>query len=155
MEAIVQEGSRCSTVVTLGFSEGSADSGQSARGCLSSVRQGQLVRVLYNPRFPTEVREAGARAIAGQVLALAILYIDQRLPSDGSIRISHHVHDELCLVATDAKVAEAALLLRDGLVHGFLTVFPGATTRGLVQIGAGRTWKEAGSDTSRIPEASL
>lgn len=92
---------------------------------------------------------------AWEVLALAIIYIDQHLPKDGSIRISHHVYDELCLIAKDTQVLKGALLLRDGFLHGFRTVFPEGATRGLVEIGAGRTWEAAGLEENRIPEASL
>jgi len=92
---------------------------------------------------------------AWEVLALAIIYIDERLPTDGSIRISHHVYDELCLIARNDRVMNAALLLRDGFLHGFLTVFPNGATRGLVEIGAGQTWEEAGDGANHIKEASL
>lgn len=92
---------------------------------------------------------------AWEVLALAMVYIDARLPSDGSIKISHHVYDELCLVASDVQVMTAALLLRDGFLHGFQTVFPLGSTKGLVEIGAGRNWESAGDESNRIKEASL
>ena len=90
---------------------------------------------------------------AWEVLALAIIYIDARLPCDGSIRISHHVYDELCLVARDNAVTAAALLLKDGFLHGFTTVFPTGATRGLVKVGAGQTWEAAAQN--EIPQASL
>ena len=92
---------------------------------------------------------------AWEVLALAIIYIDARLPGDGSIRISHHVYDELCLVARDDAVMAAALLLRDGFLHGFTTVFPTGTTRGLVKVGAAQTWDAAAAEQNEIPQASL
>ena len=58
-------------------------------------------------------------------------------------------------MASDDQVMIAALLLRDGFLHGFQTVFPEGVTRGLVEIGAGRTWEEAGNEANRIKEASL
>lgn len=109
----------------------------------------------YDKRVYTHAMNFPVQSGAWEVLALAILYIDERLPKDGSIRISHHVYDELCLVARDDKVLDAAMLLRDGLKHGFLTVFPEGVTRGLVEIGAGQTWEAAGFDENRIKEASL
>ncbi len=109
----------------------------------------------YEDREYTKAMNFPVQSGAWEVLALAMLYVDPRLPTDGSIRISHHVHDELCLVATDAKVMEAAFLLRDGFRHGFLTVFPQGATCDLVKIGAGRTWEDAGLDANRILEASL
>ena len=109
----------------------------------------------YGDRVYTHAMNFPVQSGAWEVLALAIIFIDSRLPEDGSIRISHHVYDELCLVARDDQVMTAALLLRDGFLHGFQTVFPNGATRGLVEIGAGRTWEEAGGDQNRIREASL
>lgn len=109
----------------------------------------------YDKRVYTHAINFPVQSGAWEVLALAIIYIDQRLPADGSIRISHHVYDELCLIARDDLVMTAALLLRDGFLHGFQTVFPEGATRGLVEIGAGRTWEDAGKDENRIRAASL
>lgn len=109
----------------------------------------------YDKRVYTHAMNFPVQSGAWEILALAIIYIDERLPKDGCIKLSHHVYDELCLVARDDKVIEAALLLRDGFLHGFQTVFPLATTRGLVEIGAGCNWEEAGNDANRIKEASL
>jgi DNA polymerase-1 len=109
----------------------------------------------YGKRVYTHAMNFPVQSGAWEVLALAIIYIDQHLPKDGSILISHHVYDELCLIARDDNVLEAALLLRDGFLHGFQTVFPEGATRGLVEIGAGRTWAAAGLEENRISEASL
>jgi DNA polymerase I-like protein with 3'-5' exonuclease and polymerase domains len=109
----------------------------------------------YDDRVYTHAMNFPVQSGAWEVLALAMIYIDAHLPEDGSIRISHHVYDELCLVARDDVVLTAALLLRDGFLHGFTTVFPLGSTRGLVEIGAGKTWESAGAEGSRIAEASL
>lgn len=109
----------------------------------------------YDDRVYTHAMNFPVQSGAWEVLALAMFYIDARLPSDGSIKISHHVYDELCLVASDDQVMTAALLLRDGFLHGFQTVFPLGATKGLVEIGAGRTWESAGAESNRIKEASL
>ena len=109
----------------------------------------------YDDRVYTHAMNYPVQSGAWEVLALAIVYIDKHLPADGSIRISHHVYDELCLVARDDLVMVAALLLRDGFLHGFQTVFPQGSTRGLVEIGAARTWEDAGLESNRIREASL
>jgi DNA polymerase I-like protein with 3'-5' exonuclease and polymerase domains len=110
---------------------------------------------LYDREVYTHAMNYPVQSGAWEVLALAIVYIDDHLPEDGSIRISHHVYDELCLSARDDQVMTAALLLRDGFLHGFQTVFKDGSTRGLVEIGAGRTWEEAGLESHRIREASL
>ncbi len=109
----------------------------------------------YDQRVYTHAMNFPIQSGAWEVLALAIIYIDKHLPIDGSIRISHHVYDELCLVARDDQMTAAAFMLRDGFLHGFQTVFPNGATRGLVEIGAGQTWEDAGLETNRIKEASL
>jgi DNA polymerase I-like protein with 3'-5' exonuclease and polymerase domains len=81
---------------------------------------------------------------AWEVLALAILYVDKHA-TDG-IHISHHVYDELILLAPKSKTLEAAHLLRDAFHHGFHTCFPAAPDSDLVEIGVGQSWEEAGSD---------
>jgi DNA polymerase I len=109
----------------------------------------------YDKRVYTHAMNFPVQSGAWEVLAIAILYIDERLPDDASIRISHHVYDELCLIARVDCVREAALLLRDGFLYGFQTVFPDGPTHGLVEIGAGETWEDAGREDHRIAEASL
>lgn len=109
----------------------------------------------YDGRVYTHAMNFPIQSGAWEVLALAIIYIDARLPNDGSIKISHHVYDELCLVARDDQVMTAALLLRDGFLHGFQTVFPSGAKKGLVEIGAGSNWESAGAESNRIKEASL
>ena len=109
----------------------------------------------YDQEVYTHAMNYPVQSGAWEVLALAILYIDGRLPEDGSIRISHHVYDELCLIARDDQVMVAALLLRDGFLHGFQTVFPHGNSRGLVEIGAGCTWEDAGTEANKITEVSL
>lgn len=109
----------------------------------------------YAERVYTHAMNFPVQSGAWEVLALAMIYIDGCLPADGSIRLSHHVYDELCLVCSDEQVVPAALLLRDGFLHGFKTAFPAGSTRGLVEIGAGRNWEDAGLESNRIKEASL
>jgi DNA polymerase-1 len=85
---------------------------------------------------------------AWEILALAIVYIDARMGD--SIRISHHVYDELCLVARDDLVMEAAKLLRDGFRYGYRQIFPGCNLKGIIEVSAGSTWSEASSDEAII-----
>ncbi|MFK7910024.1 MAG: DNA polymerase [Akkermansiaceae bacterium] len=85
---------------------------------------------------------------AWEILALAIIYIDARM-GDG-IRISHHVYDELCMVAVDERVDEAARLLRSGFECAYQKVFPGCNIKGIIEVGAGDTWSEASSEDAII-----
>ena len=88
------------------------------------------------------------QSTAWELLALAIFYVDQRLPKDGSIRISHHVYDELCLCARDDQVTAAKKLLLDAFQYAYLTVFPGCNTEGIIEVGAGQNWVEAANNSA-------
>jgi hypothetical protein len=79
---------------------------------------------------------------------LAILYVDKHASDD--IRISHHVYDELALIAPDDKVVEAATLLRAAFEHGYRMVFPDCSVIDIIEIGAGKNWEEAGKDANII-----
>jgi DNA polymerase I-like protein with 3'-5' exonuclease and polymerase domains len=109
----------------------------------------------YSEEVYTHAMNFPVQSTAAEILMSAMIYIDDRLPADGSIRICLTVYDELMLVARDEEVETAALLLRDGFKHGFLTVFPDGTTNGLVGIGAGQDWAEAADDGSVRKEWSL
>ncbi len=108
----------------------------------------------YDKEVYTHAMNYPIQSSAWEVLALAILYVDQHAPK--GVHISHHVYDELTLLAPEEMKMEAAILLRDAFYHGFHTCFPGAPDKNLVEIGAGKTWAEAGSDeaiTSFLKEA--
>ena len=88
------------------------------------------------------------QSTAWELLALAMCYVDQKLPEDGSIRISHHVYDELCLCARDDQVQVAKTLLLDAFQYAYLTVFPGCNTEGIIEVGAGQNWVEAANNSA-------
>lgn len=90
------------------------------------------------------------QSTAWELLALAIRHVDANLPEDGSIRISHHVYDELCLCAKDEQVLTAAKLLRQAFEVAYLTVFPDCNLNGIIEVGAGKNWAIAGSDEAVI-----
>jgi DNA polymerase-1 len=109
----------------------------------------------YSEEVYTHAMNFPVQSTAAEILMTAMMYIDARLPNDGSIRICLTVYDELMLIARDELVDAAALLLRDGFKHGFLTVFPDGATNGLVGIGSGQNWAEAAEDNSVRQEWSL
>jgi len=53
------------------------------------------------------------------------------------------VHDELLLEAAEDCAEAVAEILREAMVEAFAATFPGAPLGGVVEIGTGRTWKEA------------
>jgi DNA polymerase-1 len=52
------------------------------------------------------------------------------------------IHDELLLRVPAARAEEVKLLLEKVMIEAFELTFPGAPTRGLVTIKAGRNWSE-------------
>jgi len=116
------------------------------RANLYGVSESQLIKLTrhYDKEVYTHAMNYPIQSSAWEVLALAILYVD--LHASEGIHVSHHVYDELTLIAPVAKKKEAARLLRDAFYHGFRTCFPGAPDSNLVEVGIGKTWAEAGSD---------
>jgi DNA polymerase-1 len=104
----------------------------------------------YDREVYTHAMNFPIQSSAWEVLALAILYVDQHAAE--GIHISHHVYDELTLLAPESKALDAAKLLRDAFYYGFHTCFPAAPDRDLVEIGVGKTWAEAGSDEAIITD---
>lgn len=98
----------------------------------------------YDKEVYTHAMNYPIQSSAWEVLALAILYVDAHAPE--GVHISHHVYDELTLLAPEPNAIEAAQLLQNAFYHGFHTCFPAAPDRDLVEIGVGRTWEEAGSE---------
>jgi DNA polymerase-1 len=97
----------------------------------------------YDFKVYTHAMNYPIQSSAWEVLALAILYVDQH--ASAGIHISHHVYDELILLSPKIKSIEAAGLLQDAFYHGFHTCFPTAPDLDLVEIGVGSSWAEAGS----------
>jgi DNA polymerase-1 len=102
----------------------------------------------YDNDVYTHAMNFPIQSSAWEVLALAIQYVGEHATE--GVRISHHVYDELTLLAADDKALEAATQLRDAIYYGFHTCFPGAPDRGLVEVGIGKTWEEAGLDESIV-----
>ena len=92
----------------------------------------------YDQDVYTHAMNFPIQSSAWEVLALAILHLDQSMPK--SVTISHHVHDELVLAAAPDQVDAAARLLEHAFLHGFSTVFPEAPVHGLVEVSRGDTW---------------
>ncbi len=52
------------------------------------------------------------------------------------------VHDELVVEAAEGDADRAKRLVERSMVEGMLAVFPGATTKGLVEARVARSWAE-------------
>ena len=92
----------------------------------------------YDGDVYTHAMNFPIQSSAWEVLALAIIYVDQHAP-DG-VTISHHVHDELVLAVPPEKVEAARDLLASAFLSAFKAVFPGAPCRGLVEVTTGQSW---------------
>ena len=80
---------------------------------------------------------------AADVLYAALGILDQRLDGSGLSAIPLNViHDEIVLEAPIEEAGRAAELLRDAMVSGFVQIFPGAETRGLVDVSVVDSWGE-------------
>jgi DNA polymerase I-like protein with 3'-5' exonuclease and polymerase domains len=52
------------------------------------------------------------------------------------------VHDEVIVEASEADAPEAVRRLEESMVAGMLDVFPSASTKGLVEARAGKSWAD-------------
>lgn len=59
------------------------------------------------------------------------------------VRMCATVHDELLLAAMDGYEDVAKEVLVEGMIRGYLDIFPGANTDNLVEAGVGGTWGTA------------
>lgn len=92
----------------------------------------------YDEDVYTHAMNFPIQSSAWEVLALAIIYVDQHAP-DG-VTISHHVHDELVLAAPPEQAQAASALLQQAFLHALNAVFPDAPTEGLVETEIGDNW---------------
>ncbi|MDC1018469.1 DNA polymerase [Pseudomonadales bacterium] len=119
--------------------------------------ESNLIRLTrhYDKEVYTHAMNYPIQSSAWEVLALAILYVDTHTPED--VHISHHVYDELTLIAPESFALKAAELLKDAFYHGFNTCFPNAPDRDLVEVGVGKTWGDASSEQAivSLDEATL
>ena len=119
--------------------------------------ESNLIRLTrhYDKEVYTHAMNYPIQSSAWEVLALAILYVDTHAPE--GVHISHHVYDELTLIAPESFALKAAELLKDAFYHGFNTCFPNAPDRDLVEVGVGKTWGDASSEQAivSLDEATL
>ena len=63
--------------------------------------------------------------------------------SRSKIALVATVHDEMILAYTDGYEALAKQILEEGMILGWLDIFPDTDTHNLVEAGAGPTWGSA------------
>jgi len=112
--------------------------------------ESNLIRLTrhYDKEVYTHAMNYPIQSSAWEVLALAILYVDTHAPE--GVHISHHVYDELTLIAPEFFALKAAELLKDAFYHGFNNCFPNAPDRDLVEVGVGKTWGDASSEQAIV-----
>jgi DNA polymerase family A len=68
----------------------------------------------------------------------AVVAVHRRMPG---ILVAQ-IHDELLAEVPEAKAEEAVVVLKEAMVEAFTATFPGAPTRGLVDVKIGRNWAD-------------
>jgi DNA polymerase-1 len=102
---------------------------------------GRRVRAEWEPsgqlRF-TQSCNLPIQGIAAECMLRAIIRLHGRMP--GAMVAT--VHDELLLEVAEGEAEAAAVVLREAMTEAFVATFPGAPTRGLVDVRVGKNWKE-------------
>jgi DNA polymerase-1 len=94
------------------------------------------------------------QSTAFEILAIAIKYIHNKANRD-DIRLSHHVYDELIVICREGLQQQAAQLIYDAFATGYRTVFPKCNLTGICEVGAGKTWADAGKESNAITISTL
>lgn len=81
---------------------------------------------------------------AAEVMLSALVRVEKAFRTK-NVKLLNTVHDEIILevLDTDEVVEEVARGLAEEMTKGFLDVFPGGITNGLVAVGIGKTWADA------------
>jgi DNA polymerase I-like protein with 3'-5' exonuclease and polymerase domains len=77
---------------------------------------------------------------AGDVMYHALARLGERLDSFPEVRPLTVVHDEVVLEVPEGQAEQVARELERAMVEGYLEVFPGADTTGLVDASVGSDW---------------
>ena len=79
---------------------------------------------------------------AAESILKALKHIGEKLNWEKA-QIINCIHDEIIIESDDDYVEEAGKILEEGMIQGFLDVFPKGCTRDLVEVGTGKNWAEA------------
>jgi DNA polymerase I-like protein with 3'-5' exonuclease and polymerase domains len=82
------------------------------------------------------------QGLGADAMLRAIKLVHERL-RDHDAGLVASVHDELLVEAAESCADTVARILREAMTEAFAATFPGAPIEGVVEIGIGRTWKEA------------
>jgi DNA polymerase I len=117
----------------------------SHRGFLPLV-DGRTIFVNKMDRTIPVASNYGVQGAAASVMYRAMYHV-HRLREERSnrnlIRLVATVHDELLLAAMDGYQELAKEILVEGMILGWLDIFPGTNTDNLVEAGIGKTWGTA------------
>lgn len=72
----------------------------------------------------------------------ALKHIEEKLDWEKA-QIINCIHDEIIIESNDDYVADASKILEEGMIQGFLDVFPNGCTKDLVEVGTGKNWADA------------
>lgn len=80
---------------------------------------------------------------AAEVMLHALVHLDKNLENFDEIKLVNCVHDEIILEAKKGFEGEAQGIVENCMIQGYLDVFPGGITNGLVEAKSGSTWADA------------
>jgi DNA polymerase-1 len=82
------------------------------------------------------------QGLGADCMLRALPLVDQRLAGLDAGLVGC-VHDELLVEAAEKDAETGARILKDTMIEAFEATCPGAPTRNLVEVGIGRTWRDA------------
>jgi len=110
------------------------------------VCDGRTVFVPKQDRTMPVAANYGVQGAAASVMYRAMHHVYElrnKRSNRHLIRMVASVHDELLLAAREGHQEQAAELLVEGMIQGWLDIFPNTDTANLVEAGIGPTWGDA------------
>jgi DNA polymerase-1 len=103
---------------------------------------GKLRRLASDNTFGSAANTPIQGGSAEAMIASLVIIYDKIKGNDG-IRLVNCVHDEVILEVEKGYEGEAKKILEESMTDGFLFVFPGGITKGLVEAKVGDSWASA------------
>ena len=99
-------------------------------------------RLRHNVKF-TAMCNTPIQGGAAEVLLAALSNLTQKIEQSGLRAVPIAViHDEIILEADVTSAEQCASLLEQSMIEGMLTIFPDASTNGLVEVKIGKSWAD-------------
>lgn len=114
-----------------------------AEQTLFTTTRGGKIRRLTKDSYYSKSLNTPVQGTAAEIVLLSIINVDKLIRKLYlETKLINVVHDELILEAPIDEVEQASEVLQVGMEQAFLRMFPDTTTRGLVDVGVGKTWAD-------------